>query len=270
MACRDPVRCIEAKALIKDEVVAGGGAVRCMELNLTSLASVDQFAVDFLESGLELDYLINNAGTGAVHKFQTTEDGYEKVWGVNHLGHFHLTTQLLEKLKRHKGRIVNIASLLHYQYTGNVSDIPLTEDSYKPALAYASSKLSNIIFTLGLRERLKGTGVLATSGHPGVILDTELVTGDRETVMKAISSLYRFVFGYTPIKTIPQGTSTTLCMMLDDLPETGTEKLYYADCVPGMVGDNYFDELTTDLKSADQLWKTSEKLVNQYLSNKNQ
>jgi NAD(P)-dependent dehydrogenase (short-subunit alcohol dehydrogenase family) len=40
-------------------------------------------------------------------------------------------------------------------------------------LLSGTSKAANIMFTLGLRKRLSGTGVLTTAGHPGII-DTEL------------------------------------------------------------------------------------------------
>ena len=70
------------------------------------------------------------------------------------------------------------------------------------------------------------------------------------------------------LKTIPQGASTTFCMMLDNLPETGTEKLYYSDCVPGEVGKNYYDGIAADSKSAWQLWDISMKLVKRYLKKK--
>lgn len=32
-------------------------------------------------------------------------------------------------------------------------------------------------------------------------------------------------FGINPLKTIPQGTATTLAMMLDDLPKTGSDQV---------------------------------------------
>lgn len=267
MACRTPSRCEGGKAKIEAEVKAGGGELKCMQLDLGNLASVDKFVETFLASGLDLDYLVNNAGIMALPEYKTTADGFERQWGVNHLGHFRLTTQLLQKLKQHKGRIVNLSSLAHHSFVGSVSDIPLTKAAYDPDIAYGSSKLSNILFTLGLRQRLKGSGVLATSGHPGVIA-TELGRNNQAMMDMFMSMFdtYTAITGDSPLKTIPQGTATTLCMMTDELPETGTEKLYYSDCVPGKVGANYYDVLATDQKSAEQLWETSEKFVNQYLS----
>ena len=269
MACRTPSRCENGKAKIEAEVKAGGGELRCMKIDLGSLASVDEFVQEFDATGLELDYLVNNAGIMALPEFKTTADGFEKQWGVNHLGHFSLTTQLLEKLKQSKGRIVNLSSLAHLIYTGSVSDLPLTEAAYDPQLAYGASKVSNIIFTLGLRKQLEGTGVRTTSGHPGII-HTELgrhFNPNMQQYHKTMVKVIDFIFGSNPFKTIPQGTATTLCMMLDDLPETGTEKLYYSDCLPGKVGENYDDHLAADANSADQLWKLSNKCLFQYLSN---
>ena len=40
--------------------------------------------------------------------------------------------------------------------------------------AYGQSKLANVLFTKELARRLKGTGIAATSLHPGVV-ETELV-----------------------------------------------------------------------------------------------
>ena len=142
-------------------------------------------------------------------------------------------------------------------------------------MAYGSSKLSNILFTRGLRARLQGTAVRTTSGHPGVIL-TELsrhrLPPDSTAakvlpiVGKIIASVYRSFFGEIPLKNIPQGTATTLCMMLDELPATGAAKLYHSDCLPGKVGENYFDQLVKVPDNSEQLWKISEKYVQQYLS----
>ena len=124
MACRTPSRCENGKAKINAEVEAGGGELRCMQVDLGSLASVDKFVENFLASGLALDYLVNNAGIMALPEFKTTTDGHERQWGVNHLGHFRLTTQLLDKLKQRAGRIVNLSSLAHARFIGSIQRAP--------------------------------------------------------------------------------------------------------------------------------------------------
>jgi len=64
-----------------------------------------------IKKNIPLNILINNAGIfGDPDKRTTTEDGFEYVFGVNHLGHFLLTNLLLQKVIDCKGRIVNLSS----------------------------------------------------------------------------------------------------------------------------------------------------------------
>ena len=81
--------------------------VEILEMDLGSFASVRN-AVKNL--GVTLDVLICNAGIMAV-PYGKTEDGFEKQFGVNHLGHFLFTNLLLEEGKiRNGGRIVIVTS----------------------------------------------------------------------------------------------------------------------------------------------------------------
>jgi NAD(P)-dependent dehydrogenase (short-subunit alcohol dehydrogenase family) len=76
-------------------------------MDLGSLTSVRNAAKSFDET---LDVLICNAGIMAV-PYGKTEDGFEKQFGVNHLGHFLFTNLLLKEGKiRNGGRIVIVTS----------------------------------------------------------------------------------------------------------------------------------------------------------------
>jgi len=79
--------------------------------------------------------------------------GFEKQFGVNHLGHFLLTNLLLDKLSGEEARIVNVSSLAHVGAKINFEDINF-EKNYMPWVAYGQSKLSNIYFTRALSKRL--------------------------------------------------------------------------------------------------------------------
>src|SRR5690606_32430241 len=90
MACRDVARA-EAAA----HRIGAGGRVRVQRLDLASMASVREFGDSW--SG-PLNILINNAGVMAPPRFSTTDDGFERQFGTNHLGHFVLTGLLLPAL----------------------------------------------------------------------------------------------------------------------------------------------------------------------------
>ena len=267
MACRTPARCEKGKAKIEADVAAGGGKLQCMQLDLSSLASVDKFAADFEATGLKLQYLVNNAGIMALPKYEETAEGIEKQWGVNHLGHFRLTTKLLHKLKEFGAgaRIINLSSLAHLWWTTDAVPAPLTKDTYNDEVAYGTSKAANVLFSLGLRQRLAGTRVVTTAVHPGCI-NTELGRHNQDMIdqfMSMFATMEKYL-GYSPLKTIPQGAASTLMAMLDALPDSGTARLYYTDSQPGVTPGNYYDHIVSNPDHADGLWKLSEKYVAEY------
>eukprot|EP00731_Ephydatia_muelleri_P025989 Em0018g89a len=93
LACRDSAkgnraaeRILERKPTAKVEV---------MQLDLSLLASVRNFAEAFIRRGLPLHILILNAGVYG-GPFTLTSDGVERHFAINHLGHFYLTKLLFE------------------------------------------------------------------------------------------------------------------------------------------------------------------------------
>ena len=84
-----------------------------LELDLADLDQVTVAAAAFASTHDRLDLLINNAGLMAIPK-QTTVQGYEMQFGVNHLAHFALTGRLLDRLLATPGsRVVSISSQGH-------------------------------------------------------------------------------------------------------------------------------------------------------------
>jgi NAD(P)-dependent dehydrogenase (short-subunit alcohol dehydrogenase family) len=91
-------------------------------------------------------------------------------FGVNHLGHFALTGQLLDLLETTSGqsRVVTHSSGAHERGKVNFEDLHW-EDSYAKWGAYGQSKLANLLFAYELDRKLDAADadVLSTACHPG-------------------------------------------------------------------------------------------------------
>jgi retinol dehydrogenase 12 len=238
LACRSEPKGQAAAAAVAAE--AGSDQVRFLQLDLADLASVRASAQAFLALGEPLHVLINNAGVAG--RRALTRDGYELMFGVNHLGHFAFTTALLDCLTSSEARIVNVASDAHYAAKGvNFDQLRRPARGITGMNEYAVSKLCNVLFTQELARRLGGTGVTSYSLHPGVVA----------------SDIWRRVpWPVRPLMTrrmltVDQGAQTSLyCATTPELAEVSGR--YYDNCAerePSPVA-------TTEL--AGQLWRRSE------------
>lgn len=166
LACRDIVKAERAAQRIRTN--AGQANVQVVRLDLASLTSVREAAEELCSGYPRLDLLINNAGVMAV-PHQRTEDGFELTLATNHLGHFALTGLLLERLLPTPGsRIVTVSSVAHRRGVMRFDDLQ-SEHRYKPADAYAQSKLANLLSTYELHARLEAAraGTISLAAHPG-------------------------------------------------------------------------------------------------------
>ena len=168
MACRDVERAEDAKHDVMREDPEGWATV--MELDLADLSSVAEFAKEFRMGHDELHVLCNNAGVMAIPR-EETADGFEKQFGVNHLGHFVLTGHLLDALIETSGEtcVVTHSSGVHENGHIRFDDLQGERD-YDPWDAYAQSKLANVLFGYELGRRLEDAGVLDVTSavcHPG-------------------------------------------------------------------------------------------------------
>ena len=166
MACRNLEKAQAAAETIQGQNPAGSVVV--MELDLGDLDSVDAFVAGFMARYDRLDLLINNAGI--MHPpYGKTKQGFETQFGVNHLGHFALTGQLLDLLMQTEGaRIVTVSSMAHRFGQVNFDDLNAREN-YRANAAYGQSKLANLLFTYELQRKLEAAGseVIAVAAHPG-------------------------------------------------------------------------------------------------------
>ena len=201
MACRKEEKGSEAKEKIEEAIEEAD--LKVMQLDLASLDSISQFTEEFKEEYNDLDLLFNNAGVMAIPRKQT-EDGFEYQFGVNHLGHFALTAQLIETMKKaEEARIISQSSIAHENGDINFKDIN-HEEKYNRMQVYSDSKLANLLFINELDRKLeeKDINIKAIASHPGVS-NTNLFKAEESqhnVIITKLMGLGLKVFGQTPEK----------------------------------------------------------------------
>ncbi|MFW0789229.1 oxidoreductase [Gordonia sp. CPCC 205333] len=184
MACRNT----DSAQRIADGLI---GDVEVRKLDLSDLTSIREFA----RSIENFDVLVNNAGVMNV-PFGRTADGFETQFGVNHLGHFALTGLLLDKIA---DRVVTLSSIAH-GHTPKlwIDDLNYEGRRYQRNLAYAQSKLANLMFARELNRRFEASDrPLRSYGvHPGVS-GTDLFTRT-ETIADRFAKMGASLAGHPP------------------------------------------------------------------------
>ncbi|MGG3283724.1 SDR family oxidoreductase [Paenibacillus solani] len=246
MACRSQSR--GAAAFREAQQESNSSRIELMTLDLGDFDSIRAFASNFKAKYDRLDVLVNNAGVVAL-KRELTNDGYEAMLGVNHLGHFLLTNELLEHIQHaRQGRVVNVSSGAHK--VGKIHfDDPNLSKGFNVAKGYAQSKLANILFTKELARRLQPTRVTANALHPGAVSTS--IGVNRDTGFgKAVHKLLRPFF-LTPL----EGARTAIYLASSPEVEHVTGE-YYIKCRPAKI-----TERAKDPKLAARLWEWSEQQV---------
>jgi NAD(P)-dependent dehydrogenase (short-subunit alcohol dehydrogenase family) len=153
----------------RDEIAARTGSGRlALELcDVSSLASVREFAAGFTASQPELHALVNNAGVMPPERTLSPE-GFELTFATNVLGPFLLTHLLLDTLRRGApSRVVNVSSGGMYTRRLDAEDPQLVRREYEPAAFYAHTKRCEVVLTELWAQRLRGSGITFHAMHPG-------------------------------------------------------------------------------------------------------
>lgn len=204
MLCRSEERGRRAIALLTEEKDRKLDLMIC---DLGDFSSIRSFARNVKERYPQVDILVNNAGFISLDR-QETKEGIERQFGINHLGHFLLTTLLLDRMPA-GSRIVNVASGAHKVGRIHFDDINLRH-GYNVVKAYSQSKLANVLFTRELAARVKDRGITVNCCHPGAVATNMGV--DRETGFgKTITGLLKPFF-LTPV----EGAATAVYLASDE------------------------------------------------------
>lgn len=168
VAGRDPQKGADAVARIRREEPFAD--VTFKQVDLADLKSVAHFGERLRAQRDSLDLLVNNAGVMTPPARRETADGFELQLGVNHLGHFALTAQLLPLLKSGRdARVVSVSSVAARRGAIDFDDLNAVKN-YRPMPVYAQSKLACLMFAFELQRRSEagGWGISSLAAHPGV------------------------------------------------------------------------------------------------------
>ncbi|MEF8786918.1 MAG: oxidoreductase [Haloarculaceae archaeon] len=265
MACRSLDRGERAAHEIRDSITEQTGAtLNVRQCDLASLDSVASFADGVREDYDELHTLCNNAGVMAIPR-RETEDGFEMQLGVNHLGHFALTAQLLEMVVRTDGetRIVSHSSGAHTAGDIDFDDLH-RENSYSKWEAYGQSKLANLLFAYELQRKLDDAGITDTKSvacHPGYA-DTNLQYRGPEASGSTIK--YAMMKALNTVAAQPAAQGALPLLYAATAPDVAGGEYYGPGGLMNMRGAPERQESNSasrDEKTAEQLWEVSEELT---------
>ena len=173
------------------------------DLKTSSLESVRQFASKVIEIEPKIDVLVNSSER-LIGKRLITKEGFERQFVENYLGinywlftyyclgyityaiivglfilivyamskisgHFLLTNLLLDNLKRSSdGRVINVSDVLFHIGSIDFNDLSLKR-GYNVFLAFARSKLAQVLFNRELAHRLQGSNVTTYALSPNCL-----------------------------------------------------------------------------------------------------
>lgn len=157
---------------VRDELRRGSGneAIDTLLGDLSKISEAKRVAAEFRARRDRLDVLVNNAGA-VFTTYDTTSEGFERTFALNHLGYFAITRELLPMLQANpSARVVSTSSLAHRMGRIDLDDIATRskkrDAGFRP---YGDSKLANILFTRELARRLGSSGAVANCFHPGYV-----------------------------------------------------------------------------------------------------
>jgi NAD(P)-dependent dehydrogenase (short-subunit alcohol dehydrogenase family) len=248
MCCRNPAKAEAAAAEVRQR--SGSDRVELVPLDLASFDSIRAAAASLAEMTPTIDVLINNAGL-VLSERTTTVEGFETMFGVNHLGHF-LLTSLLESQVRAgaEPRIINLSSVAHFGAVGGLHfDDLQTTRHFNGWMTYCRSKLANIHFTQELARRW--TDVAVNAVHPGSVSSGFALDGDTKGVSATLMKLGAPLVSISPI----EGAATQIYLACADDGHRLTGRYWSKSKVARTA------PWAKKVDSDRRLWQVSEELV---------
>ena len=257
------------KAVDKINRANGNENALCMELDLASMASVQEFATKLNDDQdyPKIDALVCNAGVWVPETAESkkTQDGLEIHFGVNHLSHMFLTKKLRNLLHNSgDGRVIFVSSSLmksgkiDFEKYDHIYESRKKEDDQKSFAppAYCDTKLMNALTCRSFSKVLPPTvGVYAVC--PGFC---------RSSLGRHVSYPFYKKMLIAPImlmlqRSPRQGAQNIIFATVEDKSKLKSGE-FYRDGEIAVEQTDYVDSLGEDLPA--KLWDISEGIYQKF------
>lgn len=247
IAGRNPAKLENAK----NEIIqfSGRNDVVTRQIDFNSLSSVRNFVNMTVQTEPRVDILINNIGAIGLED-KLTQDNLHTMMQVNYYGMFLLTYLLFPLLKSSApSRIVNVSSL--GLILGNVDFDSWNEvERYSSFGYYCNAKLAEVLFTVEMDRRIRGSGVSVYSMDPGLGKSEFFRNFDNELVKRFLNAAL-----LTIGRPLDRVASMPVFLAVDPRVE-GRSGMHFRDCK-----EFYSSWYANDTLLAQKLWEDSKKLV---------
>lgn len=271
LACRNELKATAAIRDIKQSYPVAH--VSFAPLDLFSLASVRRLPATLVAMQIPvIDALILNAGgiNMSAKSLEFTEDGFERTFQLNFLGHFLLSNLLIEKMAT-PSRIIFVSSDLHDPAATKMGKImapkygPMddlargigTAAKLRPMARYATAKMYAIMAAYELDRRLQkmGKAIAVNSWSPGVVPTTQ-AGRDMSPIMRKIITSRWFVSFMGSHLSSEEEAAQALGSLVTDASYSGISRRYF----------DGFTEILSSLESRNEakakaVWQESAKLA---------
>ena len=280
MGARSPMLAVEAVAEVSTRARRRGlgGTAEAVSIDLSSVGSVKRAVEEVrVRSRGVLHVLVCSAGvmpSPLAGQRELTSDGVEKVWAVNHLGHFALAQGLHSALRRGAqgrdghgqglggGRLVVVTSEHGHKHFGSSGLGRWIEgdEAWSAFRAYGVSKLSNVLHAMEAGRRWWPTdGVAGIAVHPGIVPTRLGQTRDDDGVGVWLHNvgvwLWWHIIARPVAESVEMGAASVIYGALS--PElAGRPFAYVVHCREAEVG-----AAAKNTSAAEWLWRESARMV---------
>ncbi|MHA1966247.1 MAG: SDR family NAD(P)-dependent oxidoreductase [Candidatus Hodarchaeales archaeon] len=150
---------LDAAKETASQIVEHGGKAKAMSADASSPAAAEEVIKETIDEFGSIDILVNNAGVYPMSPiFDTTEELWDKVLGLNLKGVFFYTQKIAKNMADSKkgGKIINLASIDGFHPTGNL-------------IHYDASKGGVVMMTKALALELAPHKITVNAVAPGGI-----------------------------------------------------------------------------------------------------